>query len=237
MKGNEALKKGLYKSAKHHYTEAMEHKKDLMPLYTNRALAALKLEEPQLAIDDCSRVLEYCEVFDDGYTKQADICYKAFMRRGQALKFQKDFKLAHEDFLEAKKLQKEGETDVDKWMKLNESDREHEEKIGKIMANADSLKGKEYIDYLLAFLKGKKDETAPKQDEKTKKKRTQICFYKFDEEAYTKLSEILKVEEMVYYFNVNDGCKVLVDSLYISTNALPLLQTILDENKKLQDDF
>ena len=40
------MKKGLYKSAKHHYTEAMEHKKDLMALYTNRALAALKLEEP-----------------------------------------------------------------------------------------------------------------------------------------------------------------------------------------------
>ena len=26
------------------------------------------------------------------------------------------------------------------------------------MANAESLKGKEYIDYLLAYLKGKKDE-------------------------------------------------------------------------------
>ena len=69
VKGNEALKKGLYKSAKHHYSEAMDHKKDFMVLYTNRALVCLKLEEPQLAIDDCSRVLEYCEVFDDGYTK------------------------------------------------------------------------------------------------------------------------------------------------------------------------
>ena len=76
------MKRGLYKSAKHHYTEALEHKKDLMSLYTNRALVCLKLEETQLAIDDCSRVLEYCEVFDEGYTKQADICYKALMRRG-----------------------------------------------------------------------------------------------------------------------------------------------------------
>jgi hypothetical protein len=58
-------------------------------------------------------------------------------------------------------LQKEGETDVEKWMKLNESDRIHEEKITKIMENADSLAGKEYIDYLLSFLRGKKDETAP----------------------------------------------------------------------------
>ena len=82
VKGNEALKRGLYKSAKHHYTEAMEHKKDLLVLYTNRALVCLKLEETQLAIDDCTRVLEYCEVFDEGYTKQPDLCYKALMRRG-----------------------------------------------------------------------------------------------------------------------------------------------------------
>jgi hypothetical protein len=45
-KGNDALKKGLYKSAKHHYTEALELKKDLLALYTNRALVCLKLEEP-----------------------------------------------------------------------------------------------------------------------------------------------------------------------------------------------
>jgi hypothetical protein len=57
--------------------------------------------------------------------------------------------LAEADFLEAKKLQKDGEVDADKWLRLNESDRLHEEKITKIMANAEALKGKEYIDYLL----------------------------------------------------------------------------------------
>lgn len=45
-KGNEATKRGLYKSAKHHYTEALEHKKDFFVCYTNRALVCLKLEEP-----------------------------------------------------------------------------------------------------------------------------------------------------------------------------------------------
>jgi tetratricopeptide (TPR) repeat protein len=84
------MKRGLYKSAKHHYTEALENKKDMLALYTNRALCCLKLEEPEMAIDDCTRVLEYCEVFEEGYTKSKeskDLCYKAFMRRGQALKF------------------------------------------------------------------------------------------------------------------------------------------------------
>ena len=69
IKGNEAMKRGLYKSAKHHYSEALEHKKDFLVIYTNRALACLKLEETQQVIDDCSRVLEYCEVFDNGYEK------------------------------------------------------------------------------------------------------------------------------------------------------------------------
>ena len=45
VKGNEALKKGLYKTANKYYSDALELKKDLLPLYTNRALARLKLED------------------------------------------------------------------------------------------------------------------------------------------------------------------------------------------------
>ena len=121
VKGNDAVKRGLYKSAKHHYTEALELKKDYLALYTNRALVCIKLEEMQQAIDDCSRVLEYCEVFDDGYEKKRDICYKALMRRGQALKYQKDFQLAMADFEEAGKLIPT-ETDPAKWQALTIKD-------------------------------------------------------------------------------------------------------------------
>jgi hypothetical protein len=32
---------------------------------------------------------------------------------------------------------------------------EHDARVHKIMANADALKGKEYIDFLLSFLMGK----------------------------------------------------------------------------------
>jgi hypothetical protein len=72
----------FYKSAKHHYTEALEYKKDYFVCYTNRALVCLKLEEPEQAIDDCTRVLEYQEVFNECYTQLPDLCYKALMRRG-----------------------------------------------------------------------------------------------------------------------------------------------------------
>lgn len=79
--GNMCMKKGLYKSANHHYSEALNEVKDMLPLYTNRALARIRLEMWQEVVDDCTRVLEYCEVFDDGYTKEKDLCYKALCRR------------------------------------------------------------------------------------------------------------------------------------------------------------
>ena len=130
------------------------------------------------------------------------------------MKFQKDFALAKVDFEDAKRWQNDQETDVDKWLRLNEADRLHEEKLKTIMENADSLKGKEYIDYLLAFLKGKKDESAGAG---TKKRKNQICFHEFTKEEHSKLKKTLVAEDMVYYFNVNDGLKVLVDSLYTTT--------------------
>lgn len=235
VKGNDAVNRGLYKSARHHYSEALELKKDYLALYTNRALACLKLEDMQQAIDDCSRVLEYCEVFDDGYEKQRDLCYKALMRRGQALKHQRDFQLAMNDFEEAGTLIP-GETDPAKWQALTVKDKEHAEKLKTIMENADSLAGKEYIDYLLLFLKGKKDVDPLKKDAKNKK-RQQICFHEITQEQKDKLAKILEDSDMVYYFNVQEGCAMLVDSLYESTIALGLIQSVLEKNGKLQDDF
>lgn len=68
-KGNECMKKGLYRTANKQYSEALDHTKDNLPCYTNRALARLKLELWIEAVDDCTRVLEYCEVFDNGFDK------------------------------------------------------------------------------------------------------------------------------------------------------------------------
>lgn len=103
-KGNECMKRGLYKTANKHYTEGLEHKKDYLQMYTNRALCRLKLELYQDALDDCTRVLEYCDVFDRCYTKQADVNYKAFIRRAQANRGLKDFDEAINDCREAAKL-------------------------------------------------------------------------------------------------------------------------------------
>lgn len=85
-RGNDALKKGCYKTAAKYYSDALDLKKDLLSLYTNRALARLKIEDYQGVIDDCTQVLEYCEVFHDGFQKEKDLCYKSLMRRCQALR-------------------------------------------------------------------------------------------------------------------------------------------------------
>lgn len=117
-------------------------------------------------------------------------------------------------------------------MALNKGDQEHEEKLKKIMSNAESLKGKEYLDYLLSFLKGKKDTSMNSQDPKTvekgKIKRKVLCVHELTPEEFTKLKQTIcpkKVfnEDMVFYFNVSGGISVLVDSLYHSTIALPLI--------------
>jgi len=102
--GNDLLKKGLYKTAIKCYSDAMELRKDILALYSNRALARLKIEDFQGAIDDCTSLLEYCEVFHDGFEKEQNLCFKAFMRRCQAMRGIKDYQLALKDLEAAEKL-------------------------------------------------------------------------------------------------------------------------------------
>lgn len=123
--GNAALKKCLYKTARKHYTEAIETQRDLLPGYTNRALCYIKLEQWQECIDDCTRVLEYCEVFDDGYDKQPDLAYKGAIRRAQAHRGRLDFEEALNDLKLAESILPK-ETDPAKLRELYIADQEHE---------------------------------------------------------------------------------------------------------------
>jgi exonuclease V gamma subunit len=108
------------------------------------------------------------------------------MRRGQALKHNKDFDLAIADFKAAKTLEEKQDGEVEKWIKATLEDKDHEEKIKAIMMNSNALMGKEYIDYLLAFLRGQKDSDGSVQQKaesgQKKGKRKQICFHELGEE-------------------------------------------------------
>jgi hypothetical protein len=102
------------------------------------------------------------------------------------------------------------------------------------MSNSDLLKGKEYLDFLLEFLQGKKDEQQPPDPKKEK----QWCFHELTEEESKKLSVALEADkDIVYYFNVKDGMKVLVDSLQFNCLALDMIQKLLEGDAKMQEDF
>jgi hypothetical protein len=96
-------------------------------------------------------VLEYCEVFDESYEKQKDLCYKALTRRAQALRGMKEFELAFKDLEQAMKLLPD-EKDPAKLIAAYKEDQELEARIAKIMENSQSLKGKQFVDFILEFL-------------------------------------------------------------------------------------
>ena len=145
----------------------------------------------------------------------------------------KDFDEAITDLgLAAKLLPKE--TDPERLRKLYEEDKELNTKIVKIMANAESLKGKEYIDFLLDFLTGKTHKPELKPGVRVPK----FCANEFKAEEAKKLLEILQPsDELLYYFNAKDGFKTLVDSLNHGFEALLLLDALLIPNNKLREDF
>jgi hypothetical protein len=243
LKGNDMMKRGLYKTANHNYTQALECAKDYMVIYTNRALARIKLQMWQEGADDCTRVLEYQEVFNDNYLKEPDLCFKALTRRAQAMRGMKEFELCLADLTEAEKLYPEQEA-VQKLRKTYTDDWEHEKRVCRIMADADVLKGKEFVDFLLNFLQGKmsdeKEDEEPKEE--PKKRGPQLpkwCKLELNDENATKLRAVLKEqgEDVTLYMNTRDGMKVLVDSLEFNDNGIDILSDVLPLYQKLREDF
>ena len=103
-KGNVCMRKKNYLQAVDYYTQALELTKANKYLWTNRALAHIKREDYDSAIDDCTKILEYCDVLENGYTKSRDAAFKAFFRRALGYKGKEEYQLAMKDVLEAKKL-------------------------------------------------------------------------------------------------------------------------------------
>ena len=70
------MQKEDYKEAVKMYSLGLDAFKDIKALWTNRALAYIKLKKYTKAIEDCTRVLDYCECFEDGYTQSRDSAFK-----------------------------------------------------------------------------------------------------------------------------------------------------------------
>jgi len=103
-RGNQFMKEGDFVGAIEHYEEALEYRRDLKAIWTNKALAEIKVFRWHDAIASCNKVIEYSEIFEDGFTKSADACFKAFMRRATALRALHKWEEALEDLEDALKL-------------------------------------------------------------------------------------------------------------------------------------
>lgn len=86
--GNNFISKKDYGNAVKCYSEGIEYMKDMKELYTNRALAYLKLNEYPRAIQDCTRILEFIECFEGNFVQSSSICVKVIqIERNQKLHY------------------------------------------------------------------------------------------------------------------------------------------------------
>lgn len=53
-------------------------------MWLNRALAYIKIKRYDEAIKDCSEMIEYMDVLEDGFVKSTKFAVKAFLRRSMA---------------------------------------------------------------------------------------------------------------------------------------------------------
>ena len=95
--GNKHFKERRYEQAIAEYTLALDLDRSNKALWLNRALAYNKLEKYTDAVANCSSVLEYCEVLEDGYEKSKDWVLKALLRRAFAYKQLKKYDEAAKD--------------------------------------------------------------------------------------------------------------------------------------------
>ncbi len=70
------MEKKQYHKAIEVYSDAIDIKRDFKILYTNRALAYIKVCQYELAVKDCTKLLDYVECFENGYEKSKPITFK-----------------------------------------------------------------------------------------------------------------------------------------------------------------
>jgi len=103
-RGNEFMKEGDFLGAIENYEEGLEYRRDIKEIWTNKALAELKVFRWHDAIASCNKVIEYAEIFEDGFTHSRDACFKAFTRRAIALRALHNWEEAALDLEDAVKL-------------------------------------------------------------------------------------------------------------------------------------
>lgn len=103
-KGNQYFQQKNYIRAIEEYSQGLEADRGNKALWLNRALARIKIGDNQKAIEDCTQMIEYMEVLEDGFQKSKDFAIKAFLRRSLARFNLSSIEEAFEDAQKAKEL-------------------------------------------------------------------------------------------------------------------------------------
>ena len=114
--GNKFFKEKKYKKAIEKYSEAIEETRGMMFLYTNRAMAYIHTGENNKAIEDCDRVIQYYELFEEELNKNVDTYTKALIRKAKALMNIKDYQEA-KDTIDKAKDYNEDNDEINKFQK------------------------------------------------------------------------------------------------------------------------
>lgn len=101
QRGNDAMAEGDHLGAIDHYEEGLEFDRGKKKLWTNKALAELKCYKYRDAVASCSKVLEYIEIFEEGFKRSPELSFKALTRRAQALRGLQKWSEALEDLKDA----------------------------------------------------------------------------------------------------------------------------------------
>ena len=114
--GNAFFKEKKYKKAIDKYSEAIEETRGMMYLYTNRAMAYIQIGEYNKAIEDCDRVIQYYELFEEELNKNLDTYTKALIRKAKALLNIKDYQEAKDTIDKAEEYNEDNE-EINKFKK------------------------------------------------------------------------------------------------------------------------
>eukprot|EP00933_Yihiella_yeosuensis_P038890 TRINITY_DN32836_c0_g2_i1.p1 TRINITY_DN32836_c0_g2~~TRINITY_DN32836_c0_g2_i1.p1 ORF type:complete len:1121 (+),score=299.94 TRINITY_DN32836_c0_g2_i1:74-3364(+) len=117
LRGNQSMKEGDFVGAIEHYEEGLEYRREAKNLWTNKALAELKVFRWHDAVASCNKVIEYSEIFEECFEKSRDACFKAFTRRAMALRGLHRWEEALEDLEDAMKLYPKDKEAKDLWEK------------------------------------------------------------------------------------------------------------------------
>ncbi|CAD8205846.1 unnamed protein product [Paramecium pentaurelia] len=133
QKGNDYYSKGDFDQAAWKYSQALELVKDNKTLWLNRAITYIKSNKNKKAINDCTKVINYAECFENGYTQSKDSCCKAFARRALAYYNRDRLEEALNDINQAQELipndkwvqdlKKEIEAKIDHYQRLKQNEK------------------------------------------------------------------------------------------------------------------